>query len=44
MFKRERMSTELVMYVLYLYFLRLSFRNTFRTIEPFEKRRSHVAV
>jgi putative transposase len=43
MFERERTSTELVMYALYLYFLGLSFRNTSRAIEPFEKR-SHVAV
>ena len=44
-FERERTSTELVMYALYLYFLGLSFRNTARAIRPFvDKGRSHVAV
>lgn len=35
---RERTSAEIVMYVLYLYFLGLSFRNTSRALEPFVKR------
>lgn len=43
MFERERTSTEVVAYALYLYFLGLSFRNTARAIEPFADR-SHVAV
>jgi putative transposase len=43
MFERERTSVGLVMYALYLYFLGLSFRNTSKALEPFEKR-SYVAV
>jgi putative transposase len=44
-FERERTSTEVVMYALYLYFLGLSFRNTSRAIQPFgEEGRSHVAI
>ena len=42
--ERERTSTELVMYALYLYFLSLSFRNTSKALEPFREKRSHVAV
>ena len=42
--ERERTSTELVMYALYLYFLGLSFRNTSKALEPFREKRSHVAV
>ena len=43
--ERERTSTELIMYALYLYFLGLSFRNTSKAIQPFEEEgRSHVAV
>ena len=41
--ERERTSTEVVMYALYLYFLGLSFRGTARAIEPFAAR-SYVAV
>ena len=41
--KRERTSSEITMYGLYLYFLGLSFRNVSRAIEPFIQR-SHVAV
>jgi len=41
--ERERTSTEVVMYALYLYFLGLSFRATARAIEPFAAR-SYVAV
>ena len=40
---RNRTSTFCIMYALYLYFLGLGFRSTFKAIEPFEKR-SHVAV
>ena len=47
-FERERTSTEVIMYALYLYFLGLSFRRTSKAIQPLfeeqEKRRSHVAV
>ena len=43
--ERERTSTELIMYALYLYFLGLSFRNTSKAIQPFEEEgRSHVAI
>lgn len=42
--KRERTSAEVVMYALYLYFLGLSFRNTSRALEPFDEKRSYVAV
>ena len=42
--ERDRTSTELVMYTLYLYFLGLSFRNTSKALEPFREKRSHVAV
>jgi putative transposase len=42
--ERERTSTELVMYVLYLYFLGLSFRNTSKALEPFREKRIHVTV
>jgi putative transposase len=43
--ERERTSTEIIMYALYLYFLGLSFRNTSKAIQPFEvKGRSHVAI
>ena len=45
MLERERTSTEIIMYGLYLYFLGLSFRNTSKALEPFkEKKRSHVAI
>jgi putative transposase len=44
-FERERTSTEVILYALYLYFLGLSFRNTSKAIQPFEvKGRSHVAI
>ena len=36
--ERERTSTELVMYALYLYFLGLSFRNTSKALEPFREK------
>ena len=43
--ERERTSTEVIMYALYLYFLGLSFRNTSKAIQPFEEEgRSHVAI
>lgn len=43
--ERERTSTEVIMYALYLYFLGLSFRDTSKTIQPFDvKGRSHVAI
>src|SRR5574339_1179462 len=41
--KRDRTSSQIIMYGLYLYFLGLSFRNVSRAIEPFIQR-SHVAV
>ena len=44
MFERERTSVGLVMYALYLYFLGLSFRNKSKALEPFEEKRSYVAV
>lgn len=44
MFERERTSTELVMYALYLYFLGLSFRNTSKALGPFKEKRSHVDI
>ena len=34
-FERERTSAKMILYALYLYFLRLSFRNTSKTIQPF---------
>jgi putative transposase len=41
--ERERTSTEVIMYALYLYFLGLSFRNTSKAIQPFEEEgRSHI--
>ena len=43
--ERERTSTEVIMYALYLYFLGLSFRNTSKAIRRFEEEgRSHVAM
>ncbi len=46
LFERERTSAEVILYALYLYFLGLSFRNTSKAIQPFEKERgrSHVAI
>ncbi|OLE43277.1 MAG: hypothetical protein AUF73_02770 [Thaumarchaeota archaeon 13_1_20CM_2_39_11] len=44
LFERERTSAEVVMYALYLYFLGLSFRNTSKALEPFDEKRSYVAV
>ena len=44
-FVRNRTSTCIVMYSLYLYFLGLSLRSTSKALEPFkEQKRSHVAV
>jgi putative transposase len=44
-FVRNRTSTIVVMYSLYLYFLGLSLRNTSKALEPFkDQHRSHVAV
>ena len=44
-FVRNRTSTCIVMYSLYLYFLGLSLRNTSKALEPFkDQKRSHVAV
>src|SRR6476620_5039609 len=43
--ERERTSTEVILYALYLYFLGLSLRSTSKAIQPFgEEGRSHVAV
>ena len=36
--ERERTSTELIMYALYLYFLGLSLRNTSKAIQPLKKK------
>jgi putative transposase len=45
LFERNRTSTIIVMYSLYLYFLGLSLRNTSNALEPFkDQQRSHVAV
>ena len=45
LFERNRTSTIIVMYSLYLYFLGLSLRNTANALEPFkDQKRSHVAV
>ena len=47
LFERERTPAEVILYALYLYFLGLSFRNTSKAIQPFEKERggrSHVAI
>ena len=44
-FLRNRTSTFIVMYSLYLYFLGLSLRNTSRALEPFKnENRSYVSV
>lgn len=44
-FTRNRTSTVIVMYSLYLYFLGLSLRNTSKALEPFKgEKRSHVSV
>ena len=44
-FIRNRTSTVIVMYSLYLYFLGLSLRNTSKALESFkDQHRSHVAV
>ena len=44
-FLRNRTSTFVVMYSLYLYFLGLSLRNTSRALEPFKnENRSYVSV
>jgi hypothetical protein len=37
LFERERISTETILYALYLYFLGLSFKNKSKAIQPFEK-------
>src|SRR5689334_10065951 len=43
--ERERTSTEVILYALYLYFLGLSFRSTSKAIQPFGKEgRSHVDI
>jgi putative transposase len=46
LFERERTSAETIFYVLYLYFLGLSFRNTSKAIQLFGKEggRSHVVA
>ena len=46
LFERNRTSTFIIMYSLYLYFLGLSLRNTSKALEPFKKdeRRSYVSV
>jgi putative transposase len=44
-FVRNRTSTIVVMYSLYLYFLGLSLRNTSKALEPFkDQKRSYIAV
>ena len=45
-FERNRTSSFIVLYSLYLYFLGLSLRNTSKALEPFkdEKKRSYVSV
>src|SRR5918993_2741995 len=44
-FVRNRTSTVIVMYSLYLYFRGLSLRNTSKSLEPFKgQNRSYVAV
>jgi putative transposase len=44
-FERNRTSTFIVMYSLYLYFLGLSLRNTSKALEPFkDEKRSYVSV
>ena len=44
-FERNRTSTFIIMYSLYLYFLGLSLRNTSKALEPFkDERRSYVSV
>ena len=45
LFKRNRTSTIIVMYSLYLYFLGLGLRNTSKALVIFkDKKRSHIAV
>ncbi len=45
LFERNRTSTIIVMYSLYLYFLGLSLRNTSKALEPFkDQKRSHIAI
>ncbi|MDR4512312.1 MAG: DDE-type integrase/transposase/recombinase [Nitrososphaeraceae archaeon] len=45
LFERNRTSTCIVMYSLYLYFLGLSLRNTSKALEPFkDQNRSYVAI
>src|SRR5574339_1252482 len=45
LFERNRTSTIVVMYSLYLYFLGLSLRNTSKALGPFkDQNRSHVAI
>jgi putative transposase len=44
LFERGRASAEVVMYAFYLYFLGLSFRNTSKVLEPFDEKRSYVAI
>jgi hypothetical protein len=39
LFERERTSAETILYALYLYFLGLRFRNTFKAIQVLEKER-----
>ena len=44
-FERNRTSTFIIMYSLYLYFLGLSLRNTSKALEPFnDEKRSYVSV
>ena len=44
-FARNRTSTIVVMYFMYLYFLGLSLRNTSKVLEPFkESKRSYVSI
>ena len=44
-FERNRTSTIIVMYSLYLYFLGLSLRNTSKALEPFrDHKRSYVSI
>ena len=44
-FERNRTSTVIVLYSLYLYFLGLSLRNTSKALEPFnDEKRSYISV
>jgi hypothetical protein len=44
--ERERTAAEIILHAYYLYFLGVSFINTFKAVQPFgeEGGRSHVAI